>query len=131
MLRVCRAVWQPHMRARPSCVARRHLSTPVVSLPEDFAFFPDFFTVDEQSVLLKAALRKLDGMESGKVRRRRREYLRGPAAAARATSLSPVQSLFLPDEFYDFQEARPTIASTIGSRVSCRLITYSTTPGSL
>ncbi|KAI0748305.1 hypothetical protein C8Q80DRAFT_731064 [Daedaleopsis nitida] len=107
MLRVCRAVWQQRMWTRPSCVACRHLSTPLVSraLPEDFAFFPDFFTVDEQYALLKAALRKLDGMESGRFRRRRREYLGSPSAAARASSFkSPVQSLFLPDEFYDFQE---------------------------
>lgn len=97
----CRPVWKPHTAAR---VTHRRLNTPVVPLPEDFAFFPAFFTVNEQCVLLRAALRKLDAMDNGKFRRRRREFLRNPASHSRASD-SPVQALFLPDELYDFQEA--------------------------
>lgn len=90
-------------RARLAPIACRGISTPVAPLP-DFSFFPDFYTVDEQCTLLRAALRKLDSMESGRFRRRRKEFLRSPAARERSTT-SPVQALFLPDELYDFQEA--------------------------
>ncbi|KAH9901625.1 hypothetical protein C8Q73DRAFT_678408 [Cubamyces lactineus] len=70
-------------------------------LPPDFTFYPSFFGVDEQCVLLKAALRKLDSMESTRFRRRRKEYLRASGASSAG---GPVQALFLPDELYDFQE---------------------------
>ncbi|KAI0807400.1 hypothetical protein C8Q74DRAFT_59854 [Fomes fomentarius] len=96
----CRPLWKPHTAAR---VTHRRLSTPVVPLPEDFVFFPAFFTVNEQCVLLRAALRKLDAMDNGKFRRRKREFLRNPTSHSRASD-NPVQALFLPDELYDFQE---------------------------
>ena len=75
----------------PRAVAQR--------LPPNFQWFPDFFSPAEQRALLTAALRKLDATESRAYRRKRREY--APKDAG-----SPVQSLFLPDEFYDFQEVR-------------------------
>ena len=68
-------------------------------LPPDLQWFPDFFSPAEQRALLTAALRKLDATESRAYRRKRREY--APKDAG-----SSVQSLFLPDEFYDFQEVR-------------------------
>ncbi|KAI0636790.1 hypothetical protein C8Q77DRAFT_1094645 [Trametes polyzona] len=92
----CRAQrWLP-VRSSPSF--RQFSSAP---LPRDFTFHPDFFTVQEQCVLLKAALRKLDSMESSRYRRRRKEFLRTSAPAGTQDS---VQGLFLPDELYDFQE---------------------------
>ena len=78
----------------------------------DFDFYPHFFSQDEQRVLLRAALRKLDAQESPKHRRKRKDYLRTLAQASTAAAGSdPVQSLFLPDEYYAFQDARlsPTL----------------------
>ncbi|KAL1944618.1 hypothetical protein VTO73DRAFT_3048 [Trametes versicolor] len=96
----------PACRDRPRrCGAvSSHLFTRQLSgapLPRDFAFYADFFTVQEQSTLLRAALRKLDSMEGSRFRRRRREFLRTPPIT---TTQDPVQALFLPDELYDFQE---------------------------
>ncbi|KAI0372839.1 hypothetical protein BV20DRAFT_1013937 [Pilatotrama ljubarskyi] len=86
--------WHSHIH-----LTGRNLST--APLPRDFALHPDFFTVEEQCTLLKAALRKLDSMESSRFRRRRREFLQtGPPFNAN----DPVLALFLPDRFYDFQE---------------------------
>ena len=78
-------------------------------LPPDFQWFPDFFSLSEQRALLTAALRKLDAGESRLLRRRRKEYaLNGPKDDG-----SSVQSLFLPDELYDFQEVRlPSYSSS-------------------
>lgn len=71
-------------------------------LPPDFQWFPDFFSLSEQRALLTAALRKLDASESRQLRRRHKEY----ALNAPKDDESSVQSLFLPDELYDFQEVR-------------------------
>ena len=94
------------LRARhgswPCQVSGSRFSTKATRLPPDFTFFPNFFTVEEQCVLLKASLKKLDSMESGKFRRKRREFLRSHSSQP---SADPVQALFLPDEYYDFQEA--------------------------
>lgn len=92
-----------HLRSRPPRCLFRQLATSSSQYPEDFSFYPGFFTAAEQCILLKAALKKLDSMESGKYRRRRREYLRNNPPTATGDS---VQDLFLPDEYYDFQEAR-------------------------
>ena len=93
---------------RASFTKRWHSSSHIRSgsiggspLPPDFTFYPSFFGVEEQCVLLKAAPRKLDSMESSRFRRRRKEYLRASGAPSAG---DPVQALFLPDELYDFQE---------------------------
>ncbi|KAI0780747.1 hypothetical protein BD413DRAFT_499818 [Trametes elegans] len=111
MLRNCsgcscrsRQIWQQAWLGSRR-TASRHLSTP--ALPRDFAFYPNFFTEHEQRVLLSAALRKLDAMESGRLRRRRREFLRSSGLQANGNpdaANNTVQSLFLPDDLYDFQE---------------------------
>ncbi|TFK91230.1 hypothetical protein K466DRAFT_515722 [Polyporus arcularius HHB13444] len=97
------ALWTQCLRmpSGPSRGVLRQLATSSSQLPEDFRFYPTFFTLQEQCILLRAALKKLDSMESGKSRRRRREYLRSNPPKATAGS---VQDLFLPDEYYDFQE---------------------------
>ncbi|KAI0050903.1 hypothetical protein FA95DRAFT_1580977 [Auriscalpium vulgare] len=63
--------------------------------PADFHLLPDFFDIDEQNVLLAAALQKLDSMEPRAMRRRRKDYL----ALGRHAD-----SKFLPDELYQFEE---------------------------
>ncbi|KAI0724049.1 hypothetical protein C8T65DRAFT_628320 [Cerioporus squamosus] len=97
------ALWAPCLRlqSRPPRAAFRQLATSGSQYPEDFKFYPSFFTFQEQCILLRAALKKLDSMESGKSRRRRREYLRSNPPKVTTDS---VQDLFLPDEYYDFQE---------------------------
>ncbi|RPD66321.1 hypothetical protein L226DRAFT_609180 [Lentinus tigrinus ALCF2SS1-7] len=99
------ALWTHCLRLRsaPSRGAFRQLATSGSQYPDDYRFYPTFFIFQEQCILLKAALKKLDSMESGKARRRRREYLRSSPPTATPRS---VQDLFLPDEYYDFQEAR-------------------------
>jgi hypothetical protein len=66
-------------------------------LGRDFTLIPEFLCPDEQRVLLAASLRKLNEAESALSRRKRRRY---------EVSLTGHQreSLFLPDEFYQFEE---------------------------
>ncbi|KAI0647232.1 hypothetical protein C8Q79DRAFT_614221 [Trametes meyenii] len=105
-----RASRRVRLQTAPSSPSRAHTVSTTsfrrlsggASLPQDFDFYPDFFTSQEQCVLLKAALRKLDTMESGRSRRRRRDYLRTAIPANDTSGL--VQAQFLPDELYDFQE---------------------------
>ena len=104
-------VFARYARVSNSSSLRRHLCThETAQLTDrpDFDFYPRFFSPDEQRVLLRAALRKLDSQESPKHRRRRKEYLRTHPhpSTAPATASDPVQGLFLPDELYDFQDAR-------------------------
>ncbi|KAI0673039.1 hypothetical protein C8Q78DRAFT_969508 [Trametes maxima] len=101
--RGCRRV---RLQTAPSSPSRTRAISRQLSggapLPQDFAFYPDFFTSQEQCVLLKAALKKLDAMESSRSRRRRRDYQRTATPANGTTGL--VQAQFLPDDLYDFQE---------------------------
>ncbi|OSD08678.1 hypothetical protein PYCCODRAFT_1380442 [Trametes coccinea BRFM310] len=90
-------------RALSPRISSRRQSTRTAALPQDFEFHPDFFAADEQRTLLKAALRKLDSMESGRFRRMRKEFLRKSPPSSNSAE-DPVQALFLPDESYDFQE---------------------------
>ncbi|KAF7311546.1 2OG-FeII-Oxy-2 domain-containing protein [Mycena kentingensis (nom. inval.)] len=70
-----------------------------------FTFHPEFFTLDEQRVLLKAALHRLDAMESSKHRRKRRTLLRSsPPMLLAPTSSNPLQDMFSSDALYEFQE---------------------------
>ena len=101
---VCRSLSNLYLRLPCRPVSSRQLTTQLTHLSPDFAFYPNFFTVDEQCILLRASLKKLDAMESGKFRRRRRQFLRNSPSQP---SANPVQALFLPDDFYDFQEVCP------------------------
>ncbi|TBU35794.1 hypothetical protein BD309DRAFT_955470 [Dichomitus squalens] len=98
---VCRSTLRLQRVTGASYVSHRGFGTQATRLPPDFTLFPNFFTVDEQCLLLKASLKKLDTMESGKFRRRRRQFLQSYNPQP---SVNPVQALFLPDDFYDFQE---------------------------
>ena len=84
----------------------RHYSTTAPSdLPvAHFAFIPGFLDAHEQRVLLRACLEKLDATESREHRKRRRLHL---TANPGAVTDNTVDSMFFPDEFYDFQEASP------------------------
>ncbi|OBZ75433.1 hypothetical protein A0H81_04127, partial [Grifola frondosa] len=81
--------------------AIRRMSSMTIELPQDFTFFRDFFTIPEQRILLTAALRKLDLMDSRQLRRRRKDY---SSTAVESSQSDSIQSLFLPDEYYGFEE---------------------------
>jgi hypothetical protein len=69
---------------------------------QDFVFVPDFLDVMEQKTLLTASLKLLDSSESGQHRRLRRK-LEASRQVSGATTPT-LQSLFLPDELYHFEE---------------------------
>jgi len=72
--------------------------------PQGVQFWPTYFNVDEQKILLQASLYKLDNSESIKGRKRRRMYLKTlPMDRPEPTE---IQNTFLPDEYYEFQEVR-------------------------
>ncbi|KAJ7074271.1 hypothetical protein C8F01DRAFT_1242532 [Mycena amicta] len=77
-------------------------------LPElhNLTFHSAFFSLAEQRVLLKAALHKLDTMESATHRRRRRALMQSsfPPSLPIPSPSNPLQDLFLPDQYYEFQE---------------------------
>lgn len=77
-------------------------------LRDNFSLWPTFLNEMEQAILLRAALRKLDDNESRTMRRRRRDYLAThQEAAPRLPSLgTPINEVFLPDEYYQFEEVR-------------------------
>ncbi|KXN90542.1 hypothetical protein AN958_04214 [Leucoagaricus sp. SymC.cos] len=80
---------------------RAHISA-TSSLPEGLEFWPAYFTSNEQNLLLRVSLHKLDNSESIRSRKRRRLYLKSlPSNFSEPTSM---QDIFLPDEYYDFQE---------------------------
>lgn len=66
------------------------------SHPRDFTIFPDFFDAREQRVLLSSALQKLDASESRPLRKRKTH--------SSAESGDSIQRLFMPDEYYRFEE---------------------------
>ena len=71
-------------------------------LGDDFALHLSVFDEEEQKILLEASLSKLDRAEDRYHRKRRKIF-----EAARAEKLSEhpgVNSLFLPDQYYDFQK---------------------------
>lgn len=79
--------------------ARRLVSTNNLRLFNgDFEFHSAVFDLAEQKVLLQACLEKLDKTETRAYRKRRKQYLESSRAAS-----SSIDSLFLPDEYYDFQ----------------------------
>lgn len=92
-----------HLRrstTRLSLQLRRGIALKADGYPTDMDFYPDFFSPEEQRILLSASLEKLNTNESRKFRRRQREY----QASQPALSSSSVNDLFLPDEFYTFEE---------------------------
>ncbi|VDC06001.1 unnamed protein product [Peniophora sp. CBMAI 1063] len=72
----------------------------------DFAFYPDFFDVKEQTTLLEACLKKLDLEESRRMRRRREQYLavQRKDIPALPESSQRLVDYFLPDDLYQFEE---------------------------
>lgn len=65
-------------------------------------FWPAYFNAEEQKILLKASLHKLDSNESIRSRKRRRAYLR--TLPVKASRPDDIQNFFLPDDYYEFQE---------------------------
>src|SRR5882724_2218505 len=76
----------------------QYLEPHTTELPRDFQFFPMFLTRQEQHILLSSALRKLDGIGSREARRKRK------GKAVYDDESRAVSDLFLPDEYYEFQE---------------------------
>lgn len=66
-----------------------------------FHFWPNYFTREEQRILLLACLHKLDTLDIRQARRKRRDFRK----------LNPVRSttsllgMFTPDVLYEFEEA--------------------------
>ncbi|KAF9228581.1 hypothetical protein BS17DRAFT_792695 [Gyrodon lividus] len=77
-----------------------HLAATRASLPEGFVLFPDFFDIREQRLLLTTALSQLDALEGKRVRKLQREY----RAKNPIPESSPLEGLFLPEQYYTFQE---------------------------
>jgi alkylated DNA repair protein alkB family protein 7 len=72
---------------------------------QDFSILPDVFTLSEQRTLLAAALETLDAVESRPLRRRRNAF-RNETDMKTPGQSSTFQGLFLPDEYYQMEEAR-------------------------
>ena len=105
--RILRTTTRSDVRASAKTLVRALASAPSERHRDHFAFHPDLFTVQEQQVLLTAALQKLDAVESRQFRQRRKQYMAN-ANHGIASQLTPqsVQGLFLPDEYYSFEEVR-------------------------
>ncbi|KAJ3564281.1 hypothetical protein NP233_g8397 [Leucocoprinus birnbaumii] len=87
----------------PSFLHRAHLSSVSSEhLPRGFRIWPTYFSVNEQRILLRASLSKLDNSESIRSRKRRRSYLK--TSSANLSEPTDVRDIFLPDEYYEFQE---------------------------
>ena len=74
-------------------------------LKGDLAFHPSFFDEQEQILLLRSSLKKLQSVEPR--RRRKRQSLNGDLSwSPSCTRSSSVRDLFLDDELYTFEEVR-------------------------
>ncbi|TFK55176.1 hypothetical protein OE88DRAFT_1010144 [Heliocybe sulcata] len=69
-------------------------------LPSEFTFLPDYFSLSEQCLLLRAALTKLDSVDRGRTRRHRRFLQPLPPVSSPTAAID----LFLPDEYYQFEQ---------------------------
>ncbi|KAF9458671.1 hypothetical protein BDZ94DRAFT_1270194 [Collybia nuda] len=81
--------------------ARRKLTCHTIttlSYTDDFTLWPTYFSGPEQRILLTAALRKLDRMDSRAARQQRKAY------RLNTTCGSSLQHVFLPDAYYEFEE---------------------------
>lgn len=85
----------------------QYISLKADGLPADFSFYPEFFSVDEQRLLLNAALQKLDMVENRQVRRRQRELL----ASRMVKRDSSIEEVFLPDQYYSFLDVITQVTS--------------------
>ncbi|KAF7295335.1 2OG-FeII-Oxy-2 domain-containing protein [Mycena indigotica] len=96
----------PNLKLAHARCNTRDFSTTLLpaELRKHLTFYPNFFSGTEQRVLLEAALHKLDGMESGNHRRKRKALLRGTTPRSFPTASNPLQDLFLPDNYYEFQQ---------------------------
>ncbi|KAH9951957.1 hypothetical protein B0H21DRAFT_715040 [Amylocystis lapponica] len=90
-------------RCGTSSTARWISSRPAV-YPRDFDLFIDFLSTTEQRILLTAALHKLDSTGSRDFRRRRRGFRPNQDVSSMQDSSRSIESLFLPDEYYEFEE---------------------------
>ncbi|EMD38339.1 hypothetical protein CERSUDRAFT_113501 [Gelatoporia subvermispora B] len=96
-------MWWPNTfrHVRVTNLAKRSLTMQAADHIPDFAFFKDFYSIPEQRILLSAALLKLDSTETRQFRKRRMDYV---ATAKNTSRTDAVDSLFLPDEYYGFEE---------------------------
>ncbi len=110
---------------------RRRISLKAGGYPQDFVFFPDFLSVQEQRVLLSTSLQKLDKTENRYHRLRRKEYMANNVISNSAASVA--QDLFLPDEYYHFEEVRnhSTTEKCFWMMNSCRDIMTVSSEGSV
>ncbi|KAJ3741800.1 hypothetical protein DFH05DRAFT_1502644 [Lentinula detonsa] len=76
------------------------------TIPSDFHFVPDFFSVSEQRTLLSAALERLDAAGSRRFQKRRKNS-RSKLNTAAAIYEAPLSELFLPDDCYEFLQVSP------------------------
>ncbi|KAK7693678.1 hypothetical protein QCA50_003248 [Cerrena zonata] len=86
---------------------RRVMSTAVSNVTtrttlKDFSFIPNLFSESEQKILISSSLQKLDSAERREFRRRRKEYFK--QRSTDDASSSHLNDLFLPDNFYSFEE---------------------------
>lgn len=76
-----------------------------------FTFYPFFLNMAEQRVLLKSSLKKLDVMDTHRARKRRRSFIGSHPTMANLPATESINSLFLPDEVYEFIEVNRDTAS--------------------
>jgi hypothetical protein len=86
--------------------------------PEDFIYYPSFFSPEEQAILIRLALWKLDRVDSKKKRTRRRRSSTSTSTPAvdgevedagskRGSSNLDLQALFEDPSIYGFEEVSP------------------------
>ena len=75
---------------------------------DDFVYYPDFFTLEEQAVLVRLALWKLDRVDTKKKRtgRRRRSVAESSGPSIDTARETDLQSLFEDLSVYGFEEVR-------------------------
>src|SRR5258708_5515563 len=85
-----------------SLIHRVHLSGQSSS-PEEYIggvkFWPAYLQPEEQRILLRASLHKLDNVENIRSRKKRRAYLK--SLPSRVPESDSVLSCFLPDDYYE------------------------------
>ena len=103
--RLCRDVFRARWNCTPATLSANH------KLGSDFALHLSVFNEEEQKILLEASLSKLDRAEDRHYRKCRKVF-----QAARSQKLSEhldVKSLFLPDQYYDFQKVTCLLNSCV------------------
>lgn len=105
----------------PERTVRQLTSTKTANnlLPEGFTFFPSFFDVREQRLLLTTALSQLDATEGIRVRRLQSDFrARNPVSDS-----TPVEGVFLPDRYYTFHEVSTNSKISLFSTVRSSRVT--------